>query len=193
MIWWPNEIATLNYGLITLRPSTESDIDSIFQACQDPVISAYTTVPSLYTLDHAIEFVRSDPFSFAERRELRFVIDYGNGVDKEFAGVISLHTINIRNHTAEIGYWIEKDQRGKGIGTVSARMITELGLREIGFRRIDGLVDVDNLASQKLLISAGYEKEGILRNKVTREDGSQIDMAVFAATDTSWKGELCTH
>ena len=67
-------------------------------------------------------------------------------------------------------------------------MITELGLREIGFRRIDGLVDVDNLASQKLLISAGYEKEGILRNKVTREDGSQIDMAVFAATDTSWKG-----
>lgn len=188
MIWWPNEITTLTHGLITLRPSAESDIDSIFQACQDPIISAYTTVPSLYTLDHAIEFVRSDPFSFAERRELRFVIDYGNGADKEFAGVISLHTINIHNHTAEIGYWIDKNQRGKGIGTIAARMITDLGLREIGFRRIDGLVDVDNLASQRLLVSAGYQKEGILRNKVTREDGSQIDMAVFAVTDTSWEG-----
>ena len=75
MIWWPTEITTLQYGLVTLRPSSERDIDAIFNACQDPVIPEFTTVPATYTLDHAIDFVRSDPFSFAERRELRFVID----------------------------------------------------------------------------------------------------------------------
>jgi RimJ/RimL family protein N-acetyltransferase len=186
MIWWPSEIPTLQYGLVTLRPSNENDIDAIFAACQDPVIPAFTTVPENYTLDHAIEFVRSDPFSFAERRELRFVIDYGNGDDLKFAGAISLHTINIKNHTAEIGYWMEKSMRGKGIGTSAAKMITDYGLRTLGFRRIDGLADVDNAASQKLLLSAGYEKEGILRNKVTRDDGRQIDMALFATTDSTW-------
>ena len=186
MIWWPSEIPTLQYGLVTLRPSNENDIDAIFAACQDPLIPAFTTVPANYTLDHAIEFVRSDPFSFAERRELRFVIDYGNGDDMKFAGVISLHTINIKNHTAEIGYWMEKSMRGKGIGTSAAKMITDYGLRTFGFRRIDGLADVDNAASQKLLLSAGYEKEGILRNKVTRDDGRQIDMALFATTDSTW-------
>lgn len=186
MIWWPSEIPTLQYGLVTLRPSNETDIDAIFAACQDPLIPAFTTVPANYTLDHAIEFVRSDPFSFAERRELRFVIDYGNGDDMKFAGVISLHTINIKNHTAEIGYWMEKSMRGKGIGTSAAKMITDYGLRTLGFRRIDGLADVDNAASQKLLLSAGYEKEGILRNKVTRDDGRQIDMALFATTDSTW-------
>ena len=187
MIWWPAEIPTLHYGLITLRPSEEKDIDSIFNACQDPLIPAFTTVPATYTLDHAIDFVRSDPFSFAERREFRFVIDYGNGDDMKFAGVISLHTINIKNHTAEIGYWLEKSMRGKGIGTIAAKMITDYGFRTLGFRRIDGLADVDNTASQKLLISAGYQKEGILRNKVTRDDGRQIDMALFATTDITWK------
>jgi [ribosomal protein S5]-alanine N-acetyltransferase len=186
MIWWPSEIPTLQYGLVTLRPSNENDIDAIYAACQDPLIPAFTTVPANYTLDHAIEFVRSDPFSFAERRELRFVIDYGNGDDMKFAGVISLHTINIKNHTAEIGYWMEKSMRGKGIGTSAAKMITDYGLRTLGFRRIDGLADVDNAASQKLLLSAGYEKEGILRNKVTRDDGRQIDMALFATTDSTW-------
>jgi len=186
MIWWPSEIPTLQYGLVTLRPSNENDIDAIFAACQDPLIPAFTTVPANYTLDHAIEFVRSDPFSFAERRELRFVIDYGNGDDLKFAGAISLHTINIKNHTAEIGYWMEKSMRGKGIGTSAAKMITDYGLRTLGFRRIDGLADVDNAASQKLLLSAGYEKEGILRNKVTRDDGRQIDMALFATTDSTW-------
>ena len=187
MIWWPTEIPTLQYGLVTLRPSAEKDIDSIFSACQDPLIPAFTTVPATYTIDHAIDFVRSDPFSFAERRELRFVIDYGNGADTNFAGVISLHTINIKNHTAEIGYWMDKSLRGKGIGTIAAKMITDYGFRSLGFRRIDGLVDVDNLASQKLLTSAGFQKEGILRNKVSREDGRQIDMALFATTDITWK------
>ncbi len=187
MIWWPNEIPTLSYGLVTLRPSAEQDIDSIFQACQDPLIPAFTTVPSHYTIDHAIDFVRSDPFSLAERRELRFVIDYGNGSDVKFAGVISLHTINIKNHAAEIGYWIEKSMRGKGIASIATSLITDYGFTTLGFRRIDGLADVENLASQKVLMKAGFEKEGILRNKVTREDGRQIDMALFAATNTGWK------
>lgn len=186
MIWWPSEIPTIHYGLVTLRPSAEGDIDAIFQACQDPLIPAFTTVPANYTIDHAIDFVRSDPFSFAERRELRFVIEYGNGSDLTFAGVISLHTINIKNHCAEIGYWMEKSMRGKGIGTIAAQVITDYGLRTLGLRRIDGLADVENSASQKLLISAGYEKEGILRNKVTRDDGRQIDMALFATTDSTW-------
>ena len=187
MIWWPNEIPTLSYGLVTLRPSAEHDIDSIFQACQDPLIPAFTTVPSQYTIDHAIDFVRSDPFSLAERRELRFIIDYGNGGEVKFAGVISLHTINIKNHAAEIGYWIEKSMRGKGIASIATSLITDYGFTTIGFRRIDGLADVENLASQKVLMKAGFEKEGILRNKVTREDGRQIDMALFAATNTGWK------
>ena len=187
MIWWPSEIPTLTYGLLTLRPSNESDIEAIFSACQDPLIPKFTTVPSGYTIDHAIEFVRSDPFSFAERREIRFVIEHGNGGDKKFAGVISLHTINIKNHTAEIGYWMEKSMRGKGIATTASMMITDYGFATLGFRRIDGLVDADNEASQKVLIKAGFEREGILRNKVTREDGRQIDMALFATTNTAWK------
>jgi RimJ/RimL family protein N-acetyltransferase len=186
MIWWPSAIPTLHNGLVTLRPSDERDINSIFTACQDPLIPAFTTVPENYTLDHAIDFVRSDPFSFAERREIRFIIEQGNGVDVTFAGVISLHTINIKNHTAEIGYWIEKSMRGKGIGTTAAKVITDYGLRTLGFRRIDGLADIDNSASQKLLTSAGFEKEGILRNKVSRDDGRQIDMALFATTDSTW-------
>ena len=76
--------------------------------------------------------------------------------------------------------------RGKGIGTIAAKLITDYGIQTLGFRRIDGLADVENLASQKLLTSAGFEKEGILRNKVTRDDGRQIDMALFATTESTW-------
>jgi len=102
---------------------------------------------------------------------------YSNG----FAGVMSLHTIDIPNHRAEIGYWLAKEARGHGICTKAAELITEYGLMTIGFKRIDGIVDVRNEPSKAALLKAGYEFEGIMKSYVTRRDGSQLDMALFAS------------
>lgn len=100
----------------------------------------------------------------------------------QLAGIISLHSIDFANHRAEIGYWLVKEARNKGIGTASVELLTDYGLMTMGFRRIDALVDNRNEASKRLLEKAGYQFEGLLKNYVTRPDGSQIDMAIFAAT-----------
>lgn len=210
MIWWPEQIPTLtstaqNKSIsITLRPMQIGDAEDIYRACQDPEIPKFTTVPAEYSMDLAISFAgERNIASHANRTELVFVIEFtkpekytdishsagavssaeiNSESIKKFAGVISLHTIDISNHRAEIGYWIAKEARGKGIGTIAAELITEYGLMTMGFRRISGLVDVRNEASKKLLLNAGYEFEGNLKKYVTRRDGTQIDMALFAAT-----------
>ena len=206
MIWWPDVIPTLTVGSTTLRPMRPTDSEDIFRAVQDPEIPKFTTVPSDYPIELAIDFATTRNIaSHLNKTELVFVIEdsaldssrdsdssrnsdssanldskhpYSNG----FAGVISLHTIDIPNHRAEIGYWMAKEARGKGIGTRAASMITEFGLMTMGFNRIDGIVDVRNEASKKLLLNAGYEYEGVMKKYVTRRDGSQLDMALFAAT-----------
>lgn len=187
MIWWPSEIPTLQYGRVTLRPPLDEDIPSIYEACQDPLIPRFTTVPAEYTMAHALDYVQRVPASLELRREFPFVIEFGVGDEKEFAGVISLHTISLDNHRAEIGYWMHAPMRGKGIGTIAAKMITNYGFLTMGFRRIEAAVDVDNPASQKLLMSAGYNKEGILRQRVTRSDGGQIDMVELAVLTSEWE------
>jgi ribosomal protein S18 acetylase RimI-like enzyme len=186
MIWWPSEIPTLQYGRYTLRAPVDSDVTAIFEACQDPLIPRFTTVPANYTMAHALDYVQRTPASIELQRELPFVIEFGVGDEKEFAGVISLHTISIDNHRAEIGYWMDKKMRGQGIATTAAKMITGYGFDTLGFKRIEAAVDLDNTASQKLLLSAGYEREGVLRQRVTRADGSQIDMVMFSALNQSW-------
>ena len=180
MIWWPTEIPILTHGLITLRLASEADIPKVYEACQDPLIPRFTTVPADYRMADAEFFIREKgPTHFAQKKELLFVITDGHIPDEEFCGVISFHTINLGNHVAELGYWIATPARGKGIGTTAAKMITEYGFVTMGFRRIEALVDVANETSKMLLISAGYELEGIMRQKVTRADGSQKDMALF--------------
>lgn len=186
MIWWSSEIPTLQYGRYTLRPPVDSDVNAIFQACQDPLIPRFTTVPANYTMAHALDYVQRVPASIEMQREIPFVIEFGVGDEKEFAGVISLHTISIDNHRAEIGYWMAKAMRGKGIGTMATKMITDYGFDTLGFKRIEAAVDTDNTASQKLLTSAGYEREGVLKQRVTRANGDQIDMVMFAAINESW-------
>ena len=189
MIWWPEEIPTLKSDTLTMRPMRPSDAEDIYRAVQDPEIPKFTTVPADYPIDLAIEFANTRAAaSFVNKTELVFVIEdarlatvgypYSNG----FAGVMSLHTIDIPNHRAEIGYWLAKEARGHGICTKAAELITEYGLMTIGFKRIDGVVDVSNVPSKAALLNAGYEFEGIMKSYVTRRDGSQLDMALFAAT-----------
>ena len=187
MIWWPSEIPTLQYGRVTLRSPAELDVSKIYEACQDPLIPKFTTVPPGYTMAHALDFVQRVSSSMELKREIPFVIEFGVGDDKEFAGVISFHTISLENHRAEIGYWMHAPMRGKGIGTIAAKMITNYGFTAMGFRRIEAAVDVENSASQKLLVSAGYKKEGILRQRVTRSDGSQIALVEIAVLASDWE------
>lgn len=196
MIWWPEEIPTLEIGIgksshIKLRPVRPTDAEAIYRGAQDPEVPKFTTLPANYSLDNAISFSKNRaPERHANRSELILAIDYlqTDGVTASgsetplLAGIISLHSIDFANHRAEIGYWLVKEARNKGVGTTAVEALTEYGLMTMGFRRIDALVDNRNEASKRLLQKAGYEFEGLLKKYVTRSDGSQIDMALFAAT-----------
>jgi ribosomal-protein-alanine N-acetyltransferase len=187
MIWWPTEVPTLTRGLITLRKPHLDDTQAVFDGCQDPIIPRFTAISSNYSMAHALDYVQRTDASVRTQRELPFVIEYGNGDDRVFAGTISFHSLSVKNSVGELGYWMTSSMRGKGIATTAARMLTDYGFATIGFKRVEALVDKENVASLKLLESAGYQREGLLRNKITRDDGRQVDMYLFAAIAEEWE------
>ena len=187
MIWWPTEVPTLTRGLITLRKPHLDDTQAVFDGCQDPLIPRFTAVSSNYSMAHALDYVQRTDASVRTQRELPFVIEYGNGDDRAFAGAISFHSISEKNSVGEIGYWTTASMRGRGITTTAAQMLTDFGFASIGFKRIEALVDIENVASTALLETAGYQREGLLKNKVTRDDGRQVDMYIFAAVPETWE------
>jgi ribosomal-protein-alanine N-acetyltransferase len=187
MIWWPTEVPALTRGLITLRKPHLDDTQAVFDGCQDPLIPRFTAISSNYSMAHALDYVQRTDASVRTQRELPFVIEYGNGDDRVFAGTISFHSLSVKNSVGELGYWMTSSMRGKGIATTAARMLTDYGFATIGFKRVEALVDKENVASLKLLESAGYQREGLLRNKITRDDGRQVDMYLFAAIAEEWE------
>lgn len=200
MIWWPNEVPTIQFGLFTLRPLCEADIEAIYQSCQDPLIPQFTTVPANYTIELAQGFVREKtPRLFDEHKAIHWAFtinrdalenDKNQGAikinDEIFLGPFSIHGIEEDNHIGEIGYWLNKDVRGHGYGSIGCQIITNYAFETLGFRRLAGLVDSDNEASKKVLLRAGFMHEGLMKSRVTGADGSQIDMDLFAATLDTW-------
>jgi hypothetical protein len=190
VIWWPTEVPTLTYGLLTLRAPEERDISEIFEGCKDPLIPVFTRIPSHYTMGHAEFYVRErSPNAFTSQTELQLTLEYGNGDDAKFAGCFSFHSMDLREHVAEIGYWLAAPMRGKGLGTTATKMLTQFGFESIGFERIEAVVNIENLASRNLLLNAGYTLDGIMRKKSRKEDGSQIDMALYSAIREDWEME----
>ena len=187
MIWWPSEVPAITRGLITLRKPHLDDTQAVFDGCQDPLIPRFTAISADYSMAHALDYVQRTDASVRTQRELPFVIEFGNGDDKVFAGTISFHSVSVKNSVGELGYWMTSSMRGKGIATTAARMLTDYGFASIGFKRVEALVDIENIASAKLLESAGYQREGLLKNKVTRDDGRQVDMYLFAAIPETWE------
>lgn len=184
MIWWPTEVPTLQYGLITLRKPEERDIVPIFEGVQDPLIPQFTRIPANYQMSNAEHYVRErSPNAFTMQTEIQLVLEY----DGNFAGALSFHTLALDEAKAEIGYWITAQARGKGIATAATKLLTGYGFETIGFHRIEALVVESNKPSLKVLSNAGYLQEGVLRDKSCCGDGSRENMVMFAAIRTDWE------
>ena len=183
MIWWPTEVPTLQYGLITLRKPEERDIIPLFEGVQDPIIPKFTRIPANYQMANAEHYVRERcPNGFTMQTEIQLVLEY----DGKFAGALSFHTLVLDEAKAEIGYWLTSGARGKGIATAATKLLTGYGFETIGFHRIEALVVESNKPSLKVLANAGYEQEGILRDKCCGADGSRENMVLFAALRHEW-------
>lgn len=59
-------------------------------------------------------------------------------------------------HTAELGYWLAREQWGRGIATQAARRVVTYGWDALGLRAITSGCFLDNLASARVLHKLGF-------------------------------------
>lgn len=167
------EPATLTTERLVLSIPTTDDIDAIDAACQDPEIAKWTTVPSPYTREHAVDFVALAASAWDADAEFIWAIRQ----DDVLIGMIGLH--NVRAHTAgadaEIGFWLVPDARGRGILSEASRVVIDWAFAERGMVRLGWRAVAGNLASARAARALGFHYEGFQRLALTsprgRDDG----------------------
>ena len=132
--------------MIALRAVEPTDVDWIFEACQDDAIQRWTRVPRPYLRSHAKEFVAG-----ATAELFRWVITNEGGP----IGLIGVHSIDAATGVAEIGYWVAPWGRGhRAVSTAIGLVIDELRVHTEA-TSVSAIIAEGNAASRRSAERAG--------------------------------------
>lgn len=134
-----------------------SDVDAIYQACQDRDIQRFTLVPVPYTradAEHFVTVVAPSPGSVT-----RVMIT----PDGELAGCIG---IDLRDDpdglptVGSVGYWTAPGFRGRGYMTEALRAVVDDAFTDLGLRKLRWSALAENQASARVAARAGFRFTG---------------------------------
>ncbi len=150
----------------TLRPFHTDDLTALVKHANDPTVAAHLTdaFPHPYTEAHGRAFIEQA----LKSPPLRRCIDIGG----ECIGAIGLHPkSDLWRRNLELGYWLAKEHRGKGIMTDAIRQMVQLGFATFPeITRIYATPFGSNTATQKALEKAGFALEATLIGTLVKND-----------------------
>ncbi|MDE1868823.1 MAG: GNAT family N-acetyltransferase [Candidatus Micrarchaeota archaeon] len=166
------------------------DVGAIVENANDPEVarsvSAPGTFPSPYEKSDAIEFVKATIAARKEMRGLHFGIHH---VKYGLIGACTLMNIDIRNKTAEIGYWLGKVYWGQGYTKQALRLLEYLAFIELELNRLYAYTYTFNTRSSELLAGLGYSIEGLHKQAELHGD-KYVDKYAFALLKSEYADDI---
>jgi ribosomal-protein-alanine N-acetyltransferase len=178
-----DDFARLQGARCRLRPYATADIPHLARLANDRLVTRWMTArfPYPYTLSDAENWIAK---AVLEHPVNTFVIE----VEGAFAGSVAIlpHDGEGRG-IAEFGYWLGREFWGRGIAAEAARILADFALTTRELRRLEARVWEPNIASVRVLESAGFVREATLRSGVVDREGTVSNLLIFGrlATDSS--------
>ena len=164
---------------IFLSPHTKDDIPNWIKHLNDKILYRGTlAIPYPYKKKDALFFLQlSSNMKKKSARDMNFAIRNTKG---EMIGGIGFQGKYGKNsHKDEIGYWLAKPYRKKGIMSKVLKRFCKFAFQERKLIRIEATIFPFNIASMKLVESCGFVFEGRLK-KAYRKEGKYIDGMLYA-------------
>ena len=172
---------------LRLRPFVAEDAAALAKHGGAPEIAdTMLDWPHPFSPANARSTIAAQAASYQAGRAIHFAIerrDRGGLV-----GGAELGALDNSHRTAELRFWIAKDEWGQGFATEAARAVLRFGFAELGLHRIDAMHLVRCKASGAVLRKIGMQQEGLLRDRV-RKAGRFEDVSICAAIAGEWRDE----
>ncbi|NQY10745.1 MAG: GNAT family N-acetyltransferase [Flavobacteriales bacterium] len=149
---------------IYLSPFAKDDAASMALLLNDKVIHDNTlSIPYPYTIEEAYRWIDLMAFYKMKYKQDRYwAIRDQTGL---IIGAIGFVTDIITNlDCIELGYWLGKPYRGKGIMTQVVSVFSDHAIATLGYKRVEAPVYPFNSKSSAVLIRSGFKNEGLKKN-----------------------------
>lgn len=159
---------------LILRDWALDDTESLVRHADNPRIAAMMrdAFPSPYTRKDAQRFIR---MATGHTTDLFLAID----VNGEAVGGIGIHLMDdVKQRTAEIGYWISESLWGKGIMTDAVASLVPAAFEQYEIERLQAGIFSNNPASMRALEKCGFIREAVHRNAIFK-NGIFLDEVMY--------------
>jgi len=133
---------------------------------EDPLVLRYTRVPDPVPEGFVDGWLTCFEDGRRDGTREAFALEDGDGA---FLGLAVAPRIDPRTQTAELGYVVARDARGRGVASEALRVLTRWAFEERGVLRLELLISVENQASKAVARRAGYAFEGVMRSVFVKE------------------------
>ncbi len=107
-------------------------------------------------------------------------------LDGRIIGSVGLVTIRRAESWAEVGYWIDSRQEGRGLVTAAVRELERLCFLDLGLNRVQITNAADNHRSRAVPERLGYTLEGVLRREHLTGLGRIVDHSIYSILKPEW-------
>ena len=134
-------------------------------------------IPHPYPKAEVYHFIRKVRRSMKNGFSYNFVIILKE--NSEVVGCMDLLNINLTHGNAELGYWLAKEHRCKGLTTEAGHMLVKFAFEELMLERLYAKCFDNNDPSRKVMEKLGMQYEGRARHEVFKS-GKYIDTVSYA-------------
>jgi len=172
----------LSDGVVTLRPWHEDDVDALV-ACLDgeqEIARWLDAIRQPYRETEARSWLEHSSSAWQEGTSAPFAVT--DATTSELVGSVGFGWVGERDQqVGEIGYWMRREARGRGLTTRAVRLVSKWALTELGWERLQLRADEENLPSQRVAEKAGFTREGVLRSvHFNARQDRRVDFVMFS-------------
>jgi RimJ/RimL family protein N-acetyltransferase len=163
---------------VRLRPYRRSDADDLVAGLNDELTRRFTPgIPNPYTRADAGWWIdQGAPRAFKTGGAAYAIAD---PTTDRLVGGIGLSNPRPDKALAEIGYWVAPQARGRGVATEAVSALAAWAAEQ-EIHRLDLYTALENVASQRVAIAAGFRREAVLRGVMPGRDGGWEDRVLWA-------------
>jgi ribosomal-protein-serine acetyltransferase len=174
-------------GGYALRLLEEADADELFgviDANREHLARWMPWVASENEPADVLPFIRATRRQIADNDGLQTAIVAPDG---RIVGTVGVHNVDWMNRKSSIGYWLARDEQGRGTMTEAVRAYVDHAFTTWKLNRIAIQAAVENARSRAIPERLGFREEGILRG-VERIGDRTLDGVVYAMLAADWPG-----
>ncbi|MRW91543.1 GNAT family N-acetyltransferase [Duganella sp. FT80W] len=151
---------------LTLRFLTADDADSLFPLFSDPETLRYWSSVAWLHPDQARANIEQTLQGYRDGSSLRLGLVLRDG-DQAGAliGTVTLYEFDRRNHRCDIGYMLGRPYWGQRYMQEALPAVISHAFGPLELHRIQADIHPDNIASERLLQSLHFQREGHLRER----------------------------